>query len=131
MEVHASKCIRICLRASRAEALCGAVDPRWDQRWETDLDVNLTSWLLLCPPHPHLFLQVEHDPPDCQRLLQPHQERHGPPSWNPPGSLLQPIVAQVGLSLAPLGVVSQSWWEKDTFSAKIVFLSPTNSRNID
>lgn len=62
-----------------------------------------------CQPHavaptlpPPLFWQVEHDPPDCQRLLQPHQEWHGPARWNPPGSVLQPIVAQVGRGLHTL-----------------------------
>lgn len=39
---------------------------------------------------------MEHDPSDGERLLQPHEERHGSARRNPSGSVLQPFLAYVG-----------------------------------
>lgn len=110
-------CFRICLRASRAEALCGAADPRWDQRSEIDLDVNLTSWLLLCPhpPTPPLVFAGGAWPP---RLSTPTTT---PPrmTWSSQlESSRLPSTADRGPSRSQS---SESWWKKDTCSAKLCF----------
>lgn len=107
-------CFRICLRASRAEALCGAAGIS-ARRLTLMSTSRRGSYFAPTHPTPHLFFAGGAWPP---RLSTPTTT---PPrmTWSSQlESSRLPSTADRGPSRSQS---SESWWKKDTCSAKLCF----------